>query len=483
MIGIVVSRADSASEHIFEQLLDLREWDRREDATRPDADGGGTYYRSGGLEVRTFDELHIYLEGIEEAFDDPEAIVFASRHSGDTGALLTAHHTGNFGPAKYGGEDGELACAAPNLAATAVDRLADYAPGGYDVGLECTHHGPTDLDIPSLFVELGSGEPQWEDPDAARAVARAILNLDGVPPHSDRQIVGFGGGHYAPRFTRIVRETDRAVGHIAADWCLDALGNLEDGMDVIRHVFERSNADRAVLDGTNPEVEAVVDELGYEIVSETWLTETVDVPTALVDRLEGALCSVDAGLRFGDPARAIEDDSVDAPRDSADDDPVETAGDSTDVVVASLPSELFEAAQGIDREATLAALERHCLAYETDEGGTRVGDRAAFLTAVLEDDGDRAGVLPDSILDELADILDDGYDAVSVDGDRIVAETTAFDPALAADLGVPEGPKFGSLAGGDSVVVDGETIDPDDVTRRRTDSFSIELSGVADASS
>jgi len=197
VIAIVVSRADSASEHIGEHLLDLGDWERRDDPSRPDADGGGTYYRTDGFELREFDDLHIYLDDPAAAFgggagdetndaasDDtdetPEFLAFVSRHSGETGELLTAHVTGNFGPAPYGGEPDTLARAAPGAEKRVVEALAAHAPEGYDVGIECTHHGPTDTSVPSLFVELGSDEPQWTDADAARAVARAVLDLRGT---------------------------------------------------------------------------------------------------------------------------------------------------------------------------------------------------------------------------------------------------------------------------------------------------------------
>jgi D-aminoacyl-tRNA deacylase len=55
----------------------------------------------------------------------------------------------------------------------------------------------------------------------------------------------------------------------------------------------------------------------------------------------------------------------------------------------------------------------------------------------------------------------------------VVARETAFDPDLAATLGVPEGPAFGRLADGKSVEVDGETIAPETVSRERTDRFPI----------
>ncbi|WP_049906359.1 D-aminoacyl-tRNA deacylase [Halorubrum tebenquichense] len=465
MIAIVVSRADSASEHIGERLLEVGDWEVREDDSLPDAEGGGTYYRTEGFELREFDDLHIRLSDPVAAFDrDPEFLAFVSRHSGETGELLTAHVTGNFGGAEYGGEPESLARAAPGAEKRVVEALARRAPEGYEVGIECTHHGPTDVSVPSLFVELGSDEPQWADPEAARAVARAVLDLrgagadriaaetaDGDAAARPRHVVGFGGGHYAPRFTRIVRETEWAVGHVGADWALGDLGAPEANRDVIDAAFARSRADRAVIDGDRPELAAVVEDLGYRVVSETWVREVGDAPLPLVESLEEAIGPVDDGLRFG---------------------AVEPAG-PTAFAVRDLPADLLARAQGLDADAAREAVESVAVAFDTEQGGTRAAGQVAFASAP-----DAPGY--GDLVAALAEVLEAGYDAVEVLPERsaVVARETAFDPGLAAERGVPEGPAFGRLADGEAVEVDGEAIEPDDVSRARSDRFPIDAAAL-----
>jgi D-aminoacyl-tRNA deacylase len=455
MIAIVVSREDSASEHIGEHLLALTDWEREPDDTRPDAGGGGTVYRTDGFELREFDDLHLSLEDAATAFDDPALLVFASRHSGETGPLLTAHHTGNFGPAEHGGTDRALARACPNAHDRVLDALAEYAPDGYDVGMECTHHGPTSVGAPSMFVEVGSAEPQWDDPDAARAVARAILDLHGVSPDrkpeaaesSRRHLVGFGGGHYAPRFGRIAQETDWAVGHVAADWCLDAMGDPAENHDVIEQAFERSAAGIAVLDGDLPALEAEVESLGYRVRSETWVRAVEGVPLALVDRLEDALVPVNDGLRFGDLAQDVSPDAA--------------------FVVTSLPDDLLAEARGIDRDRLRTVVETNTLAFETSDNGTRAEGRGAVTSR-----GDYQ-----SLIESLLGVLRRECETVERREDErvVVARKSAFDPAKAAELGVPEGPKFGQLAAGESVSVDGDVVDPDQVESIRERRFSVQF--------
>jgi D-aminoacyl-tRNA deacylase len=420
VIGIVVSRADRASEHIGEQLLELAEWEQVEP---------GVFERPG-FELRVFDALNLELDGVAEAFGDPSFVVFPSRHSGDTGPLLSAHFTGNFGDAPYGGSERELSVPAPNALRRALNALADVAPPAYDVAMECTHHGPSDHGAPGLFVEVGSDEPQWNDPDGARAAAKAILSLEGVHPFSDRTLVAFGGNHYAPRPTRIVSETEFAVGHVAADWSLEELGDPAAHRDQVESMFAKSGAECAIVDGDLPAIESVVADLGYRIVSETWVRETSGYDPALVEAVESALGTVDEGVRFG-----------------------EMVPETESFEVVALPEGLLDECHGIDAPATVAAVGVEAIAYQTDENGNLVGSRAALP--------DRAAL--ERIVEGLCSVLRQSYDTVQREGEEIVAERTAFDPERAADLGVPEGPKFGQLAGGQSVTVDGEPIEPETV--------------------
>jgi D-aminoacyl-tRNA deacylase len=179
----------------------------------------------------------------------------------------------------------------------------------------------------------------------------------------------------------------------------------------------------------------VIEDQGYRAVGETWVRETSGVPTGLVAEVEGALGSVDSGTRFGESA-------LEAPEDVAAD---------------SLPSDLVDVACGIDLDDTRAVLAGATVAYETTDGGSRPTGRVA-----LAGSADRK-----VLIDGLADVLRAGFDDVTFEGDEIVARETVFDPEKAATLGVPEGPKFGRLAAGEAVEVDGEEIPPEAVCERR----------------
>ena len=439
-LGILVSRADDVSVAIGEQLREVAEWEETIDDDRPADHGGGTVYRRPGVELRTIDQRHLDTVGIAEVFDSPRLIAIASRHAGSTGPLLTAHHTGNFGPADHGGSPNELARAAPNAHKRALAAFEAYAPNEYEVGMECTHHGPSDVGAPSLFLELGSGPAQWEDTEAARAVARAILDLVDVPADSPlengcrRHVVGFGDGHYAPRFARIATETDWMVGHVAADWALDAMGDAAGAEGIIDAAFTQSAAEFAVVTGDRPALVETIEKRGYRVVSETWLRETDGVNLRLVERLEAAVGLVSDGLRFGDRARA---------QDRDDGEPV----------VGEIPDELLSTVVAVDPDGAMSVVEAETLAFDTTQNGTQLAGPVAVTAA---DDAD-------DLLDGFVEILRRDYEHVERRDDEILVRRTEFDPALAREAGVSPGPDFGRLAEGEPVTVDGDRITPDAV--------------------
>lgn len=434
VIGILASRADEASLAIARAILDTAMNGSVDD---PLADR----YDLDGAELVVVDDLHIELEAVDGRFEcDPAWIAVVSRHAGETGALLTAHHPGNIDAADFGGSPRRVPPACPRVLSAYLRSIEAHAPEGFDVGLECTHHGPTDVSTPILFVEVGSDREHWRDERAAEAVATALWSIRTESAHGGDALVGLGGGHYAPRFERICRETDWDVGHIAPDWALAGLeaATLE---AILPALFEATETSYALLDGDRPDLAAIVESLGFQVVSERWVRATSRLSEAVVEALEAELAPVTDGLVFGEV----------------------TVSDPAALSVIDLDEALIAECVAIDRAATEAAIASATVAYALDDEGARPTGRLALadLDAVS------------TLVSTACSILEGKYAAVDRTDDRITAMRTTFDPEAAAAAGVPEGPLYGRLANGEPVTVEGRQVDPADVTLECTVTYEL----------
>ena len=125
----------------------------------------------------------VFVDQLDETFGDCR-YVFISRHRAESGIpSLTAHFTGNFGPATFGGNPSEIAKYSPQLLKNymiELSSLRNEIDNSYRITLEATHHGPTSLKSPVLFVELGSTEKEWGDVATASLIARGSSFLPGI---------------------------------------------------------------------------------------------------------------------------------------------------------------------------------------------------------------------------------------------------------------------------------------------------------------
>ncbi len=179
--------------------------------------------RNGNLLLVRTESDSIYASGLDK-IPGVESIIFASRHSSSSNqATLTVHAPGNpLEEAKYGGNPRSLAIADPNRMRTALIALNSGVIRrrlSYRVSFEATHHGPTEMVTPVMFVEIGSGPIQWKDPVPGEVAANAILKAAG-DNSSLKAAVGFGGGHYAPKFTDLVLKSNLSIGHIFPKYCI-----------------------------------------------------------------------------------------------------------------------------------------------------------------------------------------------------------------------------------------------------------------------
>jgi D-tyrosyl-tRNA(Tyr) deacylase len=107
----------------------------------------------------------------------------------------------------------------------------------WSCGLEATHHGPLIEGPPVLFIEIGSSKQEWQNTEAAEIVARSIVTVAEKYTTSYPTVLGFGGPHYCPAFTRLCAETNFAISHVVPRYHLNQVSE-----SLIRQAIKRTAA-------------------------------------------------------------------------------------------------------------------------------------------------------------------------------------------------------------------------------------------------
>ncbi len=180
--------------------------------------------------IAGFKEDVIHFDFLDQVLKDVDAYIVLSRHSSASGEpTLSLHHPGNpTAKAEHGGRPRELAVAYPSLAKTLFTVYREAAArrnllSEYRFTLEATHHGPTSLLKPIVFVEIGSTPDRWRDERAQEALAEAVVEALRRGPSRCKPAVGVGDTHYPRSHTRLMLETDMCYGHILAKYVLNEI--------------------------------------------------------------------------------------------------------------------------------------------------------------------------------------------------------------------------------------------------------------------
>jgi D-aminoacyl-tRNA deacylase len=167
-----------------------------------------------------------------------DGYVFLSKHAAESGVLaLTCHSTGNFGDAMFGGLARQVAMPYPYRQKSYMKRLWEQRDlfSKFDITIEATHHGPTALNKPTLFVEIGTTEREWTDTKLCENVAKIILKEMSEPPNKHDIAICFGGTHYPRKFNKELLEGNLALGTVIPKHSLDNLDS-----HLFDHVLERN---------------------------------------------------------------------------------------------------------------------------------------------------------------------------------------------------------------------------------------------------
>jgi D-aminoacyl-tRNA deacylase len=248
MILLVASSKDTASLNIKKQILNHYPF-RQTAETFQQNPVYAAEVNGKCVKLVTLSQESVHAQNLPEDFPDAELIVFISRHSSQSGKpTLSVHTPGNFGNAELGGLPRCVSVCPAVAMQTALKALLHQKEQlnlDYDVSYECTHHGPS-LDMPTMFVELGSCEIQWNDLLAAQAVAHAAMEaISKFSKPVNSAVLGIGGTHYNQKFTRMALADETVFGHMIPKYAVN-LVDAEMLSQCVKKTLERVSL--AVLD-------------------------------------------------------------------------------------------------------------------------------------------------------------------------------------------------------------------------------------------
>ncbi|NUN11078.1 hypothetical protein HUU53_00330 [Candidatus Micrarchaeota archaeon] len=136
---------------------------------------------------------------------ETDLVVYCYTHkSSSNEPCFTTHSQGNFSEAKLGGEEKTLANTSGTAVKLAYTELLKQT--NLPVFLEATHHGPTSLHSPSLFIELGATPKQWTDLELLNNLTSACISVAEKFKPTQKAVLGFGGTHYCNAFLELAKK-------------------------------------------------------------------------------------------------------------------------------------------------------------------------------------------------------------------------------------------------------------------------------------
>jgi D-aminoacyl-tRNA deacylase len=439
-VAIICSEVDDASKNIARHLLKRVPWIR---GTEVPAEW--TY---GNFQLVMVEGKLVDQEALDQSLST-DLLIFASRHQSETRKepVFTAHFTGDVSRLTRDGSNGVLARPAPRALKLIVETLTNLS--NVKVLVEATHHGPSAIETPSLFVEIGSTKAEWNNEALGDTVARALLGLESrsldVPCPT---AVGFGGPHYAVRHTDVLLRSDICFGHIFAAYQLEGLTR-----EIIREAFEKSLAqfayfDRKHMGGDRTQIESTVHSLGFEVLRLTDIQGRRDLSWRSYLQLKHALrargllaqtetVNVSASLRDALNAQMPPEDRI-------------------ELTPLALNPSIVKRAQAVDEEGLLKQFEIEKIVYLERKDGS-----ISAILVPLERDAQK---IQDEMLSACIEILKKRYQIeYSQPKSKLYISERKFNPRLARSLGVIEGPLYAKLARGESIRIDDRIIKPEDV--------------------
>jgi D-aminoacyl-tRNA deacylase len=240
MILLVSSNKDPASLNIANQILQHYPFQKTHETFQNNPIYTARLNQKSVTFIR-LNEAAVEAQNLPENFPDTELIIFVSKHSSQSGTpTLTVHPPGNFANADFGGLPQTVSISPATAMSNTLKMLRFFQQklglSDYDVSFEVTHHGPS-LNVPTMFVELGSSMPQWVDSKAACAVAGATIftieTFESKP--TQKAVIGIGGTHYNKKFTQMALDGEVVFSHMIPKY---AVANVD--ASLLKHCVDRS---------------------------------------------------------------------------------------------------------------------------------------------------------------------------------------------------------------------------------------------------
>ncbi len=237
MIAIITSKDCPAGKNIKQNLLDNYNFKEIETFE------GNPIYQIENIKLYTINQKHIYAENLDKEIK-ADVFIFATTHRSKSNInSLSVHPIGNWNEAKLGGKEKTLVLSPSNYLKQAFKIINEKQLENYEYTTEATHHGPY-LETPTMFIEIGSGQKQWEDKKAGKIIADTIMETT-KSVKENRSAVLFGGTHYNIEVNKILLQTNMGISHVCPKFQIDNLDK-----ETILQSFKKSypEAKLAIID-------------------------------------------------------------------------------------------------------------------------------------------------------------------------------------------------------------------------------------------
>ncbi|MCW3997489.1 MAG: hypothetical protein NWF10_02850 [Candidatus Bathyarchaeota archaeon] len=248
MILLVASRKDIAGINIAQQLITNYPFKETNESTKKNPIYSAQIHNKKVI-LTIINKETTKTQNLPKQFQSLDLVVFISRHcSSSFKPTFSVHTPGNLHTAELGGLPKKVSVSPGEAMKNALKALEYFRDGSeldFDVSYECTHHGPS-LNIPAMFVELGSSKIQWRDSKAAEIVGHAaILAISKFKISEKSAVLGIGGPHYNHKFTNLALTSETIFGHIIPKYMIQHLDS-EILFECVKKTLE--NIDCAILD-------------------------------------------------------------------------------------------------------------------------------------------------------------------------------------------------------------------------------------------